>query len=212
MSTKKLPKKTAKKTAPELKPTLKVELAVQAFASPAAFERWLKAHHGKSPGLWLRLMKKASGEKSVTYQEALDVALSWGWIDGQIKTYDEKSWIRKFVPRGARSIWSKINRDKALALIDAGRMQPSGLEQVERAQADGRWQAAYDSAKSAKPPPDFAAALEKSPRAAEFFKTLNAANRYAVLFRVQAPKKAETRERKIRELVSMLERGEKIHA
>lgn len=147
----------------------------------------------------------------MTYLEALDIALSFGWIDGQTKTHDTDSWLRKFVPRGARSIWSKINRAKALALIAAGRMQPAGLAQVENAKKNGRWHAAYDSAKNAKPPADFTAALAQSPRASAFFKTLNGANRYAVLFRVQAPKRPETRARKIRELVSMLQRGEKIH-
>ena len=212
MTVQKLPKKIEKKPAKGAKPAPKAELPVQAFATAAAFDRWLKAHHAKSPGVWLRLMKKASGTRGVTYAEALDVALAWGWIDGQTKPLDADSWLRKFVPRGARSMWSKINRDKALALIAAEKMQPTGLEQVERAKSDGRWQAAYDSPSNAEPPADFAAALAASPRAAAFFKTLNGANRYSVLFRVQAPKKAETRTRKIRELVAMLERGEKIHA
>lgn len=198
----------AQKKKPSVK---KPELAVQGFASPAAFERWLKAHHAKSPGIWLRIMKKGSGQASVTYHEALDVALCWGWIDGQIKTYDAESFIRKFVPRGPRSVWSKINRDKALALVAQKRMQAAGLAHVTRAQADGRWEAAYDSPKNAAPPPDFAAALAKSAKAAAFFAKLSGANRYAVLYRVQAPKKAETRERKIRELIEMLARGETIH-
>jgi uncharacterized protein YdeI (YjbR/CyaY-like superfamily) len=187
------------------------ELPTLSFESPAQLERWLSAHHASSRGIWLRLMKKASGSASVSYQEALGVALAFGWIDGQLKPYDAQSWLRKFCPRGARSIWSKINRDKALALIEAGEMRPAGLEQVNRAKRDGRWQAAYDSASKAKVPRDLAAALQKSPRAAAFFEQLEARNRYAVLFRVQAPKKAETRERKVRELVLMLERGEKIH-
>ena len=156
-------------------------------------------------------MKKASGATSVSYQEALAVALAWGWIDGQLKPLDARSWLRKFSPRGPRSTWSKINRDKALELIASKQMRAPGLEQVEQAKRDGRWKAAYDSPSNAKVPPDLAAAFEKSPRAAEFFKTLEARNRYAVLFRVQAPKKPETRERKIRELVLMLERGEKVH-
>lgn len=211
MPAKKLPKKITKKATKGAKPAPKAELPVRAFASAAAFERWLAAHHSSSSGLWVRLMKKASGVKSVTYHEALDVALCWGWIDGQVKTFDADSWVRKFVPRGARSMWSKINREKARALIAAGRMQPSGAAQVARAEQDGRMHAAYDSPSNAKPPPDFAAALAASPRAAAFFETLKGANRYAVLFRVQAPKKAETRVRKIRELVAMLERGETIH-
>ena len=189
----------------------KPELPVRSFASAAAFERWLRAQHAKSPGIWLRLMKKASGQAGVSYADALDIALSFGWIDGQTKTYDAHSWLRKFVPRGPRSTWSKINRDKALALIASGRMHPAGLEQVARAKKDGRWRTAYDSPSQAKPPRDFAQALAASPRAAAFFGTLNGANRFAVLYRVQAPKKPETRERKIRELIAMLERGEQIH-
>ncbi len=205
------PKKTAKKPHEVAGPAPKAELAVQGFASAKAFDRWLGTHHASSPGIWLRLMKKSASTSGVSYQEALGVALSWGWIDGHVKKYDAESWIRKFSPRGLRSTWSKINRDKALALIAAEQMQPAGLAQVERAKADGRWHAAYDSPKNAKPPPDFARALAASARASKFFETLNGANRYAVLYRVQAPKKAETRERKIRELVAMLERGEKIH-
>ena len=211
MVAKKSVEKSAKKAVKGGKPAPKAELPVQAFASAVGFERWLRTHHDSSPGLWLRLMKKASGQPSVSYAEALEVALMFGWIDGQTKTYDADSWLRKFVPRAARSIWSKINRDKALALIAEGRMQPAGLVQVERAQQDGRWHAAYDSPSKAKPPPDFAKALAASARATAFFATLSGANRYAVLFRVQAPKKPETRERKIRELIAMLERGEKIH-
>lgn len=211
MAAQKLPKNKARKPAQPSKPAPKAELAVVSFDTPQALDRWLKREHAKSPGIWLRLMKKSATTSGVSYQEALEVALSWGWIDGQIKTYDAESWLRKFVPRGARSIWSKINRDKALALIAAERMHPPGLEQVQRAQQDGRFEAAYDSPSKAKPPADFARALAQSPRAAAFFATLSGANRYAVLFRVQAPKKAETRERKIRELVAMLERGEKIH-
>lgn len=189
----------------------KADLPVQAFASAAAFERWLRAHHENSPGIWLRLMKKTSPEPGVSYAEALDVALMYGWIDGQTKAHDAHSWLRKFVPRAARSIWSKINREKALALIAQKRMQPAGLAQVERAQADGRWQAAYDSPSKAQPSPEFAAALAASPRAAAFFAQLNGANRYAVLFREKAPKKPETRARKIRELIAMLEQGKQIH-
>jgi uncharacterized protein YdeI (YjbR/CyaY-like superfamily) len=211
MIAKKLPKKTAKRPGQRAKPEPKAELPVQAFASAAAFERWLRVHHASSGGIWLQLMKKASGQPGVSYAEALDIALSFGWIDGQTKTYDAHSWLRKFVPRGARSIWSKINRAKALALIAEKRMQPAGLAQVERAKKDGRWLAAYDSASNAKPSPEFAAALAASPRAAAFFATLNGANRYAVLFREKAPKKPETRARKIRELITMLEQGKKIH-
>jgi uncharacterized protein YdeI (YjbR/CyaY-like superfamily) len=211
MPTQKSLKKTTKSRPRPANPAPKAELAVHSFPTVQALDRWLKREHATSPGVWLRLMKKASVTKGINYPQALEVALSWGWIDGQTKTYDAESWLRKFTPRGSRSIWSKINREKALALIAAERMHPAGLEQVRLAQADGRFEAAYDSARNAKPPPDFARALEDCPPAAAFFKTLSGANRYAVLFRVQTPKKAETRARKIRELVAMLERGETIH-
>jgi uncharacterized protein YdeI (YjbR/CyaY-like superfamily) len=203
--------KTARVKAASSGSGIAAEYPILTFESPTRFKSWLSSHHGSSRGIWLRLMKKASGAASVSYQEALDIALAWGWIDGQLKPFDADSWLRKFCPRGARSIWSKINCDKALALIASNQMQPAGLEQVERARRDGRWKAAYDSPSNAKVPADLAAAFAKSPRAAAFFKTLEARNRYAVLFRVQAPKRPETRERKIRELVLMLERGEKIH-
>lgn len=212
------PKKKAEKSVPVApkKPSAKstgaaTELPQIAFASSAEFARWLTKHHASSRGIWLQLMKKASGRESISYQEALGVALAWGWIDGQLKSLHAHSFLRKFTPRGARSIWSKINRDKALALIAAGEMKPAGLAEVERAKADGRWDVAYDSAKTAKVPPDLAAALAKSPRAKAFFAELEARNRYAVLFRIQAPKKAETRARKVLEIVAMLERGEKFH-
>lgn len=211
MAAQRVPKKGQKVPVKRGKSAPKAELPVQAFASAAAFERWLRAHHAQSAGIWLRLTKKSSAQKGVSYTEALDIALSFGWIDGQTKTHDADSWLRKFVPRGPRSMWSKINRDKALALIAAKRMQPAGLAEVERAKKDGRWEAAYDSARNAKLPADLAAALAQSPRAAAFFKTLDGANRYSVLFRVQAPKKPETRARKISELIVMLERGQKIH-
>ncbi|MEI9941515.1 MAG: YdeI/OmpD-associated family protein [Pseudomonadota bacterium] len=211
MVAKKLSKKNAKSPKKPVPLAAKAELPVLAFATVTAFERWLRAHHETSAGIWLRLMKKASGQPGVSYAEALDVALSFGWIDGQLKSHDAHSWLRKFVPRGARSVWSKINRAKALALVAAKRMQPAGLAQIERAKKDGRWQAAYDSPSKAEPPADFAAALAASPRASAFFSTLSGANRYAVLFRVQAPKKPETRARKIRELIEMLEQSKTIH-
>lgn len=211
MASKKIPTKAAKKPTKLAPSAAKPELPIKAFPTASAFERWLATHHETSPGIWLRLMKKASGQAGVSYAEALDVALSFGWIDGQTKTHDAHSWLRKFVPRGARSIWSKINRDKALQLIADQRMQPAGLTQVERAKADGRWEAAYDSARKAQPSAEFAAALAASPRAAAFFAQLSGANRYAVLFREKAPKKPETRARKIAELITMLEQHKKIH-
>ncbi len=205
--------KPVKKAAKKAEAPKKPELRVLSFATPAKFAQWLKAEPAGSPGLWLRLGKRSGALKILSYPEALDIALAWGWIDGQTKSHDQDSWLRKFVPRRANSMWSKINRAKALALIAAGKMQPAGLAEVQRAQQDGRWEAAYDSAKNVEAPADFAAALAKSPRAASFFKSLDGANRYSVLFRVQPLryKKPETRARKIAELVTMLERGEKIH-
>ena len=187
------------------------ELPTVAFADPRAFSTWLAANHATARGVWLRLAKKASGTPSVTYVEAIGVALTWGWIDGQKRPGDETSWLQKFSPRAARSMWSKINRDKATALIAAGAMQPPWLAEVERAKRDGRWDAAYDAPSRASVPDDLAAALASNPRAAAFFATLDAANRYAVLFRVQTAKRPETRARRVSDFVAMLARNEKIH-
>ena len=181
------------------------------FKSKEDWAEWLEKNHGKSAGLWLRLAKKDSGLRTVSYKEALDVALCHGWIDGQKRPENEKSWLQKFVPRSDRSLWSKINREKALALIASGEMKPAGQQAIENAKNNGRWEAAYDSPGSANVPSDFQAALDASPRAKTFFETLDRANRYAVLWRIQTVKKAETRARKIREFIEMLERGEKIH-
>jgi len=159
----------------------------------------------------VRLVKKGSGLRSVTYIEALEIALCYGWIDGQKRGESEQAWLQRFLPRSPKSVWSKINRDKANALIASGRMKAAGLEEVEAAKQGGQWDAAYDSPKGAKVPDDFQAALDASPRAREFFHSLDGANRYAVLFRIQTVKKAETRSRKIREFVEMLERDERIH-
>lgn len=156
-------------------------------------------------------MKKGSGLKSVTYAEALEVALCCGWIDGQKRGESEQAWLQRFLPRAAKSIWSRINREKAIALMVSGQMKAAGMEAIEAAKKAGRWESAYDSPKGAKVPEDFQAALEACPRALEFFTALDGANRYAVLFRIQTVKKAETRERKIREFVDMLERNERIH-
>jgi uncharacterized protein YdeI (YjbR/CyaY-like superfamily) len=188
------------------------DLPILSFESPEAFASWLGEHHSGSPGLWLKLAKKGSGIASVNYAEALDVALCYGWIDGQKGSFDESWWLQKFTPRGARSIWSKVNREKALALIEGGRMQPAGLAEIERAQGDGRWEAAYDSQSKAEVPADLAAALAANPAAQAFFATLDSANRYAVLFRVHGAKRPETRARRIAQFVEMLARGEKIHS
>lgn len=184
---------------------------IRLFATQAQWAAWLEKNHRRSQGLWLRLAKKESGLRSVTYAEALDVALCYGWIDGQKRGESERAWLQRFLPRSAKSIWSKINCGKVTALIASGRMKAAGLEAVDAARKDGRWDAAYDSPKQAKIRPDFRAALDASPRAREFFAALDGANRYAILFRIQTVKKAETRARKIREFVEMLERSERIH-
>lgn len=185
--------------------------ALVLFASGGKWEAWLEKNHRKAEGLWLRLAKKGSGFQSVTYGEALEIALCYGWIDGQKRPESDLAWLQRFVPRGPKSIWSKINREKVKALIASGRMKEAGLEAVERAKKCGRWESAYDSPKGAAVPWDFQAALDESPQAAQFFQALDGANRYAVLFRIQTVKKAETRARKIVEFVAMLERGERIH-
>ena len=185
--------------------------SVRLFATQTAWAAWLEKNHRNAKGLWLRLAKKASDLQSITYSEALEVALCYGWIDGQKRGESEQAWLQRFLPRSANSIWSKINREKALALIASGRMKAAGLEAVEAARKCGSWDAAYDSPKSARVPEDFQVALDASPRARDFFHSLDGANRYAVLFRIQTVKKAETRARKIREFVGMLERNETIH-
>ncbi|HEX8830774.1 MAG TPA: YdeI/OmpD-associated family protein [Longimicrobium sp.] len=186
------------------------ELPVILFENPAAWAAWLEANHADAPGIWLRLAKKDAPIHSISYAEALDEALCYGWIDSQKKSYDEHSWIQKFTPRGRKSLWSKVNRDKVAALGE--RMKPAGLREVERAKEDGRWDAAYDSQRNATVPDDFQAALDANPAARDFFATLNGANRYSVLFRIQTAKKPETRARRIETLVAMLARNEKIHA
>lgn len=195
----------------EQTPTAKSELEILLFEDAGKWLAWLEANHATSRGVWLRLAKKASTLESVSYAEALEVALCFGWIDGQKKTYDADSWLQKFTPRASKSLWSQVNREKALQLIESGRMRPAGLHEVERARQDGRWEAAYQPASVAEVPDDFAAQLDSHPAAKEFFATLNKANRYAILFRIQTAKKAETRAKRIEQFIAMLEKGEKIH-
>jgi uncharacterized protein YdeI (YjbR/CyaY-like superfamily) len=187
------------------------ELPIELFEDKRAWADWLERHHADSPGLWLRHAKKASALTSISYGEALDVALCYGWIDGQKKSYDDSSWLQKWTPRGPKSIWSKINRDKALKLIEDGLMQPAGMAAIERAKQDGRWDAAYDSSSTAIVPSDLQAALDHNPAAGEFFATLNKTNRYAILFRIQTAKKPETRAKRIEEFIAMLARHEKLY-
>jgi uncharacterized protein YdeI (YjbR/CyaY-like superfamily) len=170
---------------------------IKNFPSTSAFREWLASHHGQTGGIWLRFLKKTSGEKSLTYPEARDEALCYGWIDGQAKAYDERSWLQRFTPRRSASPWSKINTQHAERLIKAGRMTPAGLKQVEEAKADGRWSAAYDSPGNAAPPEDFLTELDKNKKAKAIFTTLNKANIYAILSpadRKKAGDSAETSE------------------
>jgi uncharacterized protein YdeI (YjbR/CyaY-like superfamily) len=181
------------------------------FATGRAFESWMRRHHADCDGVWLLIAKAGAEANTITYAEAVEVALCYGWVDGQKKSLDAEHWQQRFTPRRPRSTWSKINREKAEALIVAGRMQPAGLAAIAQAREDGRWDAAYDGARTAVVPEDLQAALDAAPKARAFFGTLNAANRYAVLWRVQTAVKPETRSRRIANLVAMLSRGEKIH-
>ena len=181
------------------------------FKNARAFETWLKKHHASADGLWLQIAKRGADEPSVTSAEAVDIALCWGWIDGQKKGLDDQHFLQRFTPRRARSVWSKVNVEKVAALIAAGRMQAPGLAQVEAAKADGRWARAYDGSRTSVVPDDLQAALDAQPSARAFFATVNAANRYAVLWRIQTAVKSETRARRIAQLVDMLARGETVH-
>lgn len=181
------------------------------FATQSEWDAWLESHGSTSPGVWLRVAKKSAEQPTVTYSQALESALCHGWIDGQKQSEDQHYWLQRFTPRTPKSIWSKINREKAEALISARKMQPAGLAVIERAQQDGRWDAAYASARTSTVPDDLQRALDANPQAQAFFATLNSKNRFAILFRIQSVKKAETRARKIAEFVQMLSNGEKLH-
>jgi uncharacterized protein YdeI (YjbR/CyaY-like superfamily) len=188
------------------------DLPVLPFKDKKAWSVWLARYHARSPGVWLKLAKKDSDVPSVTYPEALDAALCYGWIDGQKQAHDESFWLQKLTPRGPRSIWSKINREKAEALIASGEMKPAGLAAIERAKENGQWEKAYESQSRASVPDDLQAELDRNPKAKAFFATLNSVNRYAIVFRVHNAKKPETRARRIQQFVAMLERHEKIHS
>lgn len=187
------------------------ELPVKAFATPKAFRAWLEKNHQKSDGIWVRFFKKASKKKSVSYKEALDEALCYGWIDSTANPFDEESYIQRFTPRRARSVWSKRNRDHVERLIKEQRMTAAGLKEIARAKADGRWDGAYDSPKDMKVPDDFLALLAKNRKASATFKTLNKANLYAIGYRLQSAKKPETRERRMHAILAMLEEGKTFH-
>jgi len=194
----------AKSTSPKVFPQLP-------FKTQKAWHAWLAKHHATAPGIWLQIAKKDSGIPSVTQAEAVEAALCWGWIDGQAKSLDDRYFLQRFTPRKRDSIWSRINRERALSLIESGAMQPAGLAAIETARANGRWDAAYAGPRTAEVPPDLDAALRAKPKAAAFFATLKGQNRYAILFRLQTAKKPETRAARLRKFVEMLERGETIH-
>ena len=190
---------------------LKPDQPVIAFASKADWEAWLAAQPTDSPGVWVKFAKKSAGAASVTKLEAIESALCHGWIDSQIGRFDEHWFVTRFTPRRPRGKWSEVNRTAAIRLIEAGRMQPAGLREVEAARADGRWEAAYAPQSTATAPPDLQAALHAHPQAEAFFEALDAANRYAVIYRVQDARKPETRARRIAQFVAMLSEGRKIH-
>ncbi len=185
---------------------------IVALPDAGSWHQWLAEHHATSNGVWLHIAKKASRVASPTQNEAVEVALLWGWIDSQKRAYDADTALQRFSPRRAKSPWSRINRDKAEAFIAAGKMMPAGLEQVERAKADGRWERAYEPPSRSTVPDDLAVALARDPKAAAFFATLSGANRFAILYRLQEAKKPETRARRLAKFVEMLARGEKIHS
>ncbi len=187
------------------------DLPVASLPSGEAWERWLEKEHERSTGVWLKIAKKGSGTETVSYAEALEVALCYGWIDGQKSGLDDTHWLQRFTPRTPRSKWSRINRDKATELIEQGKMRPAGLHEVERAKADGRWDAAYAGQRTATIPKDFAHALDQNPAAREFFATLTGANRYAFLYRLHEAKRPETRARRIDRFIEMLNEGKTLH-
>jgi uncharacterized protein YdeI (YjbR/CyaY-like superfamily) len=189
---------------------LKDGLPILAFEQPEDFAAWITAHSADA-GLWLKIAKKDSGVTTISYAQGLEVALCYGWIDGQKQTYDAQYFLQRFTPRRAKSAWSKINVAKVAELTAAGKMQPAGLVAVEAAKADGRWAAAYDGAGTMTMPPDFAAALKASPKAQAAWDTLNKTNTYAFLYRIQAAKKPETRQARIEKFVAMLEAGERLY-
>lgn len=187
------------------------QLPIISFVTQQNWEAWLNEHHAESGGIWLKIAKKRAGSMSVSYAQALESALCYGWIDGQKGSLDDQYWLQKFTPRRAKSIWSKVNCVKAETLIAQGRMQAAGLRQVELAKADGRWDQAYASQSNITIPDDFQSELDKNPEAKVFFSTLDRINRYAILFRIQTAKKAETRVARIQKFIDMLSKHETIY-
>ncbi len=192
-------------------PSSLASLPILLFANQQEWADWLDSYHPDSPGLWLRLAKKSSGMTSVTYDEAVEVALCYGWIDGQKKSLDAESWLQKFTPRRPKSIWSKVNTEKAQRLIEEGKMRPAGLRQVELAKQDGRWAAAYEPQSTSVVPGDLQTALEENAAAMNFFAALDGRNRYAILFRIQSAKQLATRARRIEQFIDMLANHEKLY-
>ncbi len=186
-------------------------LPILLFNDQPAWEAWLEGQHARQDGIWLKVAKKGSGVATVNYDEALESSLCYGWIDSQIRSFDSQVYLIKFSPRRARSKWSKMNREKAEMLISSGRMQPAGLEQVELARADGRWENAYDPQSQITVPDDLQHELDRNPAAKEFFGSLNSMNRYAILYRIQDAKSAGTREKRIHKFVDMLANHQKPH-
>lgn len=183
---------------------------IHSFINTAAFRTWLEIHHGDHSGIWLRYFKKASGQATIVHVEAVQEALCWGWIDGQARPHDDVSWLVKFTPRGRRSIWSQVNIGHVERLTGAGRMQPAGLAAVAAAKADGRWAAAYASSSTFEMPQDFMVRLAQKPKALAFFETLTKTNRYAIYHRLHTAKRPETRAKRMKEFLAMLQRGEKL--
>jgi uncharacterized protein YdeI (YjbR/CyaY-like superfamily) len=187
------------------------DLPTLAFASQRDWDAWLEGYHAEARGVWLKIAKKATGIPSITHAEALESALRYGWIDGQRTRFDDTYFLQKFTSRRPRSGWSRVNVEKAMALIEQGRMRPAGLREVERAKADGRWDAAYDSQSTITVPEDLQRELDANPEAKAFFATLDSRNRYAILYRLQMAKKAATRAARIQKFVEMLSQGQKIY-
>jgi uncharacterized protein YdeI (YjbR/CyaY-like superfamily) len=187
------------------------DLPVLGFTGPQAWESWLAEHHAAAPGVWVKIIKKDAAGPGISYSDALDVALCFGWVDGQKGAHDENYWLQRFTPRKSASRWSKINTERAERLIDAGRMQPAGLREVETARADGRWQAAYHGQRSMTVPDDLQRELDSNDAAREFFASLSGANRYAILYRIGDAKRQETRAKRIAKYVAMLAAHETIH-
>jgi uncharacterized protein YdeI (YjbR/CyaY-like superfamily) len=189
----------------------KGHLSILFFENQQSWEAWLKEHHTEPQGIWLKIAKKGSGIPSVDYAGALESALCYGWIDGQAAAMDDQYWLQKFTPRRPKSKWSKVNCDKAEALIAAGRMQPAGYQQIELAKEDGRWEAAYESQSRITIPDDFQSELDKNQKAKDFFNTLNGINRYAILHRIQSAMKPQTRAARIKKFIDMLSNNKKIY-